>query len=124
MNKPMLLFAGTALTLSLVGAAFAQSTTPAAKPPAAATMPADKPATPKVAPHRMTAEVVAVNPEARTLTVKHGAKGKEVTFAVDGDAASHLGDFKTGDQVKISYAKSHDQLIASQISKTAVAKAK
>ena len=121
MNKAMVLLAGALATLSLVGPAFAQSTAPAVKEPAAA----DKPGAQKgQSTQRMTASVVSVNPDAKTLTVKRSAKGKELTFAVESDAATHLGDLKAGDQVKISYTKAQNQLMAKEVVKSQATKSK
>jgi len=122
MNKAMVLLAGTLATLSLVGPTFAQSTTPAAKEPSA---PAEKPGAQKdQTTQQMTASVVSVNPDAKTLTVKRGYKGKELTFAVESGAATHLGDLKTGDQVKISYTKAQNKLMAKEVVKSEATKAK
>jgi len=122
MNKAMVLLAGALATLSLVGPAFAQSTAPAVKEPAA---PADKPGAQKgQSTQRMTASVVSVNPDAKTLTVKRSAKGKELTFAVESGAATHLGDLKTGDQVKVSYTKAQKKLIAKEVVKSEATKSK
>jgi len=121
MNKAMVLLAGALATLSLVGPAFAQSTAPAVKEPTAA----DKPGAQKgQSTQRMTASVVSVNPDAKTLTVKRSAKGKELTFAVESDAATHLGDLKAGDQVKISYTKAQNQLMAKEVVKSQATKSK
>ena len=80
MNKAMVLLAGALATLSLVGPTFAQSTAPAAKEPSA---PAEKPGAQRdQTTQQMTASVVSVNPDAKTLTVKRGYKGKQLTFAV------------------------------------------
>src|SRR5207249_8401296 len=92
MNKAMVLLAGALATLSLVGPTFAQSTAPAAKEPSA---PAEKPGAQRdQTTQQMTASVVSVNPDAKTLTVKRGYKGKQLTFAVESGAATHLGDLK------------------------------
>ena len=122
MNKAMVLLAGALATLSLGGPTFAQSTAPAAKEPSA---PAEKPGAQKDQPTRqMTASVVSVNPDAKTLTVKRGSKGKELTFAVESGAATHLGDLKTGDQVKISYTKAQRKLMAKEVVKSEATKSK
>ena len=122
MKKGTVLFTGALVALSMVGPAFAQGA-----PPAKTEMPVpgEKPAIHKVAATRhLTGEVVSVNEEAKTLTVKRGSKGQELTVAAEGKAGTHLGDLKVGDQVRISYVKSHDQLVAKDIVKSTVAKAK
>ncbi len=126
MNKAMIVFAGALATLSLVGPAFADSAASATKEPSKETSaPAAKSATRKVAAMRhVTGEVVAVNQDAKTLTVKHGSKGKELTFAVEAQATARLSNLKAGDQVKIGYVKSHEQLMAKDIVKSEVAKVK
>ncbi len=122
MNKAMVLLAGSLTAVSLVAPAVVQSAAPAPKETAA---PAQKPANHKVtAPRHVTGEVMSVNQEAKTLTVKQGPKGKELTFAVDPEAAARLSDLKAGDQVKIGYVKTHDQLMAKDLVKSGVAKTK
>jgi Cu/Ag efflux protein CusF len=74
--------------------------------------------------HHMTADVISVDPNAKTFTVKKGAKGKEMTFTAEGDAAAHLSDLKEGDRVKVSYKKDHGQFMATEIAKGKVAQVK
>ncbi len=126
MGRAMILFTGALATLSLVGPAFATSASSATQAPSKETSaPAAKPATHRVAAMRhVTGEVVSVNQDAKTLTVKHGSKGKPLTFAVEANAAAQLSGLKAGDQVKIGYVKSDKQLMARQITKSEVAKAK
>jgi Cu/Ag efflux protein CusF len=126
MNKALMLCGGALATLSLVGPVFANSASPATKEPSKeAAAPAAKSATHRIAAARhVTGEVVSVNQDAKTLTVKQAPKGKELTFAVEADAAARLSDLKAGDHVKIGYVKSHNQLMAKDIVKSDVAKAK
>jgi Cu/Ag efflux protein CusF len=123
MNKATVLFAGALATLSLVGPVFAESTSPATKEPSKETSaPAEKSVSHKVASMRhVTGKVVSVNGDAKTLTVKRGPKGKEMTFAVDADTAAHLNDLKAGDHVKIGYVSNQKQLTAKVIVKSEVA---
>jgi Cu/Ag efflux protein CusF len=72
--------------------------------------------------HHVTANVVSVDQSAKTLTVKKGAKGKEMTFTVQDNATPRLSDLKEGDRVKVSYKKDHDQLMATDIAKSSAAK--
>ncbi|HYB43883.1 MAG TPA: hypothetical protein VEL75_19035 [Candidatus Methylomirabilis sp.] len=116
MNKAMVLLTGVLVTVSLAGPAAAQNASPSAPAQAA---PAVKPP----ATRHVVGEVVSVNAEARTLTVKRH-KGKEITFAVDNDAASALAGLKPGDQVKIDYVRGQNQMLAKTIAKNEVAKAK
>lgn len=74
--------------------------------------------------HHMTADVVSVDQNAKTFTVKKGAKGREMTFTAQGDAADRLSDLKEGDRVKVSYKKDHGQFMATEISKGKVAQVK
>jgi Cu/Ag efflux protein CusF len=74
--------------------------------------------------HHMTADVVSVDQNAKTFTVKKGAKGKEMTFTAQGDAADRLNDLKEGDRVKVGYKKDHGQFLATEISKGKVAQVK
>jgi Cu/Ag efflux protein CusF len=74
--------------------------------------------------HHMTADVVSVDQNAKTFTVKKGAKGKEMTFTAQGDAADRLSDLKEGDRVKVSYKKDHGQYLATEIAKGKVAQVK
>jgi Cu/Ag efflux protein CusF len=134
MRKAVVLCTAALAALALVAPAFAQGTAPAATttappttPPTRATAPAPvaSPATPSVKVTRhLTGEVVAVNPDAKTLTVKRHAWGRKLTFAVEGDAAAQLGDLKTGDKVTIGYGRAHRQLVAGDIVKSQAAPAK
>jgi len=123
MNKAMVLCAGALTTLSLVGPVFAESTSPSTKEASKEpSVPAEKSATHKPASMRhVTGEVVSVNQDAKTLTVKRGPKGKEMTFVVEPDAAAQLGDLKAGDHLKIGYVSNHNQLTAKSIVKSEVA---
>src|ERR1700758_2696833 len=119
MKKSASVFAWTMAALGLIGPAFAQTTNtpplqPSMKDSTTDTMTTpttpDKGAT--VAPsekhgklfglgrHHVTANVVAVDGNAKTITVKKGAKGKEMTFTVADNAVSRLSDIKEGDRVK------------------------
>jgi Cu/Ag efflux protein CusF len=50
--------------------------------------------------HDVTGEVVKTDAAAKTITLK--AEGKDMTLAVEGDAATQLKDFKAGDRVTVS----------------------
>jgi Cu/Ag efflux protein CusF len=84
-----------------------------------------KAAAPKVAPERhLTAQVVSVNSDGKTLIVKRSPKAKEMTFTVDPAATSLLADLKAGDRVKVTYLDEHGQLTAKTITKDARVAAK
>jgi predicted lipoprotein len=120
MRKAPVLLTATLITLSLAGSVLAQ--TPAAPPatdtpPAAITPPTMATPAQPVMPSRtqragkaagmrhMAGQVVTVNAESKTLTVRHTGKKrtKELTFTLAGDAAGHLSDFKPGDSVRVGY---------------------
>ena len=82
--------------------------------------PAEKPSR-LALPHHVTGEVMSVDKSAKTLTVKD-AKGKGFMFTADVDAAPRLSDVKAGDHVKVSYKKSHGQMVATKITETQVAR--
>jgi Cu/Ag efflux protein CusF len=117
-----------ALTLAaLSSAALAQSGGATSTTPAA---PAAKPADPakpkatdatKAAPKAktMVGEVVAVDAQGKTLTVKHTVSGKseEMTFGAGEKAATVLGTLKAGDQVRVAYADVDGKPVASTITK-------
>jgi Cu/Ag efflux protein CusF len=99
--------------LTLVGPAMAADapvtgSTPPAEPFKAA-------ATKTMRTRHLAAEIVSVDQGARTITVKHGRKAKETTFAVEGDAAVHLTDLKPGDHVRIGYVDNQGQMTARTI---------
>jgi hypothetical protein len=113
------LFAASVAVLSLVGVVFAQVTPARAADASSTSTSAEKPS--KLAiPHRMTGDVVSVDQNAKMFTLK-SAKGKELTFTAEGDAATHLGDLKAGDRVKVSYKNSHGHMVASKVAATQVA---
>ena len=70
--------------------------------------------------HRLTGQVVSVDPKAKTVTIKHPVKGqpKEVTFDVAEQAASSLANLQPNDRVKLSYTKEHGKLVAQSIVET------
>ena len=124
MNRMLILCGGALAGLSLVGPVFANSANPTKEPSTQTPPPAAKAAPKTAAARHVTGEVVSVNQNAKTVTVKHGPKGKELTFGVEAGAAGQLSDLKAGDHVKIGYVRSHDHLMAKDIVKNEVAKAK
>ncbi|MFN3477561.1 MAG: copper-binding protein [Candidatus Methylomirabilales bacterium] len=76
--------------------------------------------TPKAAkPKSLIGEVVSVDQQAKTVTVKKaGRKLKELTFAVEEKAAPMLADLKPGDRVRVTYVKAEGKLTAKAIVRT------
>jgi Cu/Ag efflux protein CusF len=117
------LIAGSMTLLTLSGAAMAQSGTTTTTPATPATKPADpakpitKPAATKA--KMVTGEVVAVDPTAKTLTVKHTVNGKpeEMTIGAAEKNADILNTLKAGDQVRVAYADMDGKFMASRIAK-------
>jgi len=72
-------------------------------------------------PRTFYGQVVSVNQEAKTLTVKKTGwlrKPKELTFSIEEKAAPTLADLKPGDRVKVTYIKEDGKLLAQTLSKT------
>ncbi len=118
----------TLMILSLTGLALAQSQTappatgtpPAIAPPAApaqAKPSAAKQAGKAAGVRHMAGEVVSVNADTKSITVKRTGKrkAKEQTFSVTGDAAGHLADFKPGDSVRVGYADEAGKRVAQSV---------
>ena len=76
-----------------------------------------KPTAKALGTHHLAGEVVSVNAESSSITVRHVAKKKFrlMTFALTGDAAAHMSDFKTGDAVKVAYVDDAGRLVAQSI---------
>lgn len=67
-------------------------------------------------PQNLTATVVSVDQQARTLTVREaGKKPAELTFSFEEKRASMLADLKTGDKVELSYISAEGKRIAKSI---------
>jgi len=108
------------MILSVAGLSFAQPTT------------AEQPRDLKVAEmakteiltearlHHLAGEVVAVDPAAKTVTIKHMVRGqpKDATFNVAEKAAASLGNLQPNDRVKLSYSKENGRLMAQSIVET------
>ena len=113
MHKTTAWLATTLTALALVGPAIAAdapttSSTSAPEP--------SKGAAPRTMRTRhLAAEIVSVDQGGRTVTVKHGPKAKETTFAVEGAAAARLADLKAGDHVRIGYVDNQGQMTAKTI---------
>lgn len=65
----------------------------------------------------MAGEVVSVNANTKSLTVKHTGqkKAKDLTFTLIGDAAGHLTDYKPGDSVRVAYVDEAGKLGAQSV---------
>jgi len=120
MNRAVALFASGLAVLLLSGPAIAKdqagsSSTEKAAPGTTAA-PAEKPGVLSM-PHRVTGRVVAVDQKANSVAVRD-KDGKELTLVADAETAAELGRLKAGDQVKITYKKSKDQMVATKITTT------
>jgi hypothetical protein len=65
-------------------------------------------------PHSVTGSVVSVDKKANRVNVVD-SKGKELTLVADADTAPEISRLKAGDQVKVTYKKSKDQMVATKI---------
>ena len=76
--------------------------------------------TPEANPESLTGEVVAVDQEAKRLTVKESGwfTSKETTFTVAEEATPILAELQPGDEVKVGYFKHDEELIASSLSRS------
>jgi Cu/Ag efflux protein CusF len=126
MRRALVLLTAALMVLSLTGLALAQSQSapPTTATPPAATTPAQpaKPSAAKLAGKaagvkHMVGEVVSVNADTKSLTVKHTGKkrAKELTFTLTGDAAGHLTDYKPGDSVRVAYVDEAGKLVAQSL---------
>jgi len=78
--------------------------------------PAEKPGMTSM-PRHVTGSVVSVDKAAKSVSIKD-SKGKEMTLVADTDTAPELSRLKTGDEVKVTYKKDKDQLVATKIDMT------
>lgn len=122
MKRGIMLLVALAI-LGFAGAGLAQ-TSQAREPASGKEL---QPAKPKVAQaakaRRVVGEVVAVDTEARTVTIKKlGKKPEELTFAVEQSGAGALSELKPGDRLRITYVTADGKLLAKTIKKTAPGK--
>ena len=121
MKSAAVLFAVGLTTLLLSGPAAAADRSGATKSTdsesrGAQTTPAEKPS--KLAmPHHAEGSVVSVDKSANTVVIKD-TKGEQLNLVADNDTAAQLTRLKAGDQVKVTYKKSKDQMVATKISLT------
>ena len=121
MKRAPVLFAAALATLLFGGSAIAKDQTGTSTSPTTSTAPAEKPGA-LAMPHHVTGSVVSVDTKTNSLAIKD-TKGKEMTLVADGDTVADLGRLKAGDEVKVTYKKNRDQLIATKITTPATAKA-
>ena len=110
MKRTAVLFA-VGLTLLLSGPALAKD------PTTGATAPAEKPGM-LAMPHHVTGNVVSVDKRANSVSIRD-TKGKEYTLVADGDTVADLSRLKVGDEVKATYKKDKDQMVATKITTVA-----
>jgi len=118
MRKVTVLFVGTLATVLAAGPGLVEAT--GTKDTTSTSAPAEKPSM-FALPHHVTGDIVSSDQKAKTLAVRD-SKGKEFTFKADSDAALRLASFKAGDRVRVSYKKSHGQIVATKIADARVAK--
>jgi hypothetical protein len=114
MKHAAVLFAAGLTTLLLSGPAIAKD--PSATT-TGATAPAEKPGV-LAMPHHVTGNVVSVDKKANSVSIRD-TKGKEYTLVADGDTVADLSRLKAGDEVKVTYKKNKDQMVATKITTTA-----
>lgn len=119
MNRTAALFAAGLATLLLTGPAMAQTTGTSKESTTSdrsSTAPAEKPG--KLAmPHHVNGSVVSVDKKDNSVTIRD-SKGKEMTLVADTDTATELARLKAGDEVKVTYKKSKDRMVATKITTT------
>jgi hypothetical protein len=117
MKRTAILFAA-GLTLLLSGSALAGDPSYGkSSGTTGATAPAEKPGM-LAMPHHVTGNVVSVDKKANGVSVKD-TKGKEYTLVADGDTVADLSRLKVGDEVKATYKKDKDQMVATKITTVA-----
>ena len=115
MKRTAVLFMAGLTALLLSGPAVAADRSGAAQ-----ATPAEKPG--KLAmPHHAEGSVVSVDKSANTVVIKD-TKGEQLSLVADSDTAAQLNRLKAGDQVKVTYKKSNDQMVATKIDLTGASK--
>jgi Cu/Ag efflux protein CusF len=117
MKKRIVLPMAVLLMLSCTGLSLAQPTTTEQPGDSKAVkmVPAEMPKTTNL--HHLAGEVVAVDPTAKTVTIKHMLRGqpKDATFNVAEKAGASLATLQPNDRVKLTYSKEHGRLMAQSI---------
>jgi hypothetical protein len=67
--------------------------------------------------------VVSVDKKANRVSIRN-TKGKEYTLVADADTVTDLRRLKAGDEVKVTYKKDKDQMVATKIITTATYRTK
>jgi len=117
MKRATVLFAAGLTTLLLSGPAIAKDPSATTPGTTGATAPAEKPGA-LAMPHHVTGNVVSVDKKANSVSIRD-TKGKEYTLVADGDTVAELRRLKAGDEVKVTYKKAKDQMVATKITTTA-----
>ena len=106
--------AALAAVAVLAGTSLAQAPKPATPPTAATPAPAKAPVV-----KSLTGEFVAMDKAAKTVTVKYlvDKKPTQITLSVDETMLASLAQFKSGDQVKVTYEEMGEKFIAKTIVK-------
>jgi hypothetical protein len=129
MKRASVLFASALATLLFGGAAMAKDpaatsqspapspdTTSPSKSSPRATAPAEKPGV-LAMPHHVTGSVMSIDKKANSVAIRD-TKGEELVLVADAETAADLSRLKVGDQVKVTYKKSHGQMVATKITTT------
>ena len=117
MKRAAVVFAAGLTTLLLSGAAMAKDPSATPSGTTGATAPAEKPGA-LAMPHHVTGNVVSVDKKANSVSIRD-TKGKEYTLVADGDTVAELSRLRAGDEVKVTYKKNKDQMVATKIATTA-----
>jgi hypothetical protein len=122
MKRAAVLFAVGLTTLLLSGPAIAKDPsygTPSgtSSGTTGATAPAEKPGV-MAMPHHVTGNVVSVDKKSNSVSIKD-TKGRQYTLVADGDTVADLSRLKVGDEVKATYKKDKDQMVATKITTVA-----
>jgi len=117
MKHAAVLFAAGLTTLLLSGPAIAKDPSATTSGTPGAIAPAEKPGV-LAMPHHVTGNVVSVDRKANSVSIRD-TKGKEYTLVADGDTIADLSRLKAGDEVRVTYKKAKDQMVATKITTTA-----
>ena len=117
MKRTAIMFMAGLTALLLSGPAMAKDRTGATSTDSesrgAQTAPAEKPGA-LAMPHHAQGSVVSVDKSANTVVIKD-TKGEQLNLVADNETAAQLNRLKAGDQVKVTYKKSKDQMVATKI---------
>jgi hypothetical protein len=122
MKRAAVLFAAGLTALLLSGPAMAKDPSATTSGTTGATAPAEKPGILAI-PHHVVGNVVSVDKKANRVSIRN-TKGKEYTLVADADTVTDLRRLKAGDEVKVTYKKDKDQMVATKIITTATYRTK